>query len=262
MTYIKEISIHTIRKHPYPFDVPAIKNAKNIHLDNPITFFIGENGSGKSTLLETIACRLQLPHLDGSGYYKKTFEASLKLVQYLEVIWTIERSTGFFFRAEDFGNYLNSVHRADSSLYNQMKDLEDDISPEVFKQMRESANHQLHSMRKNYGQELDSFSHGEAYLHLMNLTINKRGIYILDEPEAALSPAKQLSFIYFLKDHLTKFNSQFIIATHSPILMSFPDASIYEISDEEMTLTPLKETNHYSITKSFLNNPESFLRHL
>jgi predicted ATPase len=92
--------------------------------------------------------------------------------------------------------------------------------------------------------------------------VSSRGIYILDEPEAALSPSKQLSFIYFLRNHLQNNLSQFIIATHSPMLMAYPDATIYEITNDEIKKTPLESTDHYTVTKSFLNNPASFLRHL
>ena len=117
-------------------------------------------------------------------------------------------------------------------------------------------------MRKNYGQELQSFSHGEAYMKIIQEKIKHRGIYILDEPEAALSPAKQLTLLHFIKEHLKTNMSQFIIATHSPILMSYPEAFIYEINQESMQKTNLEDTEHYSITKSFLNNPDVYLRHL
>lgn len=260
MPYLSSLHINTGKTHPYPFDIPAIKHAKNIKIQTPITFLIGENGSGKSTLLETIACRLQLPHMDGYGYGKKCFDAAKRLLSYLELEWKIERSVGFFFRAEDFGDYLNSVHRADIHLHNQMSELEGEVPPHVIQQMKDSANYQLHKVRRDFGQELDSFSHGEAYMHIMRKMVNQRGIYLLDEPEASLSPAKQLEFIYFLNHHLKNFNSQFIIATHSPMLMAYPEATIYEITENEMQQTALEDTEHYSITKNFLNNPKSFLR--
>lgn len=261
MSYLSSLHINTERTHPYPYDVPAIKYAKHIDVSNRITFLIGENGSGKSTLLESLACRLQLPHIDGVGYGKKCFAAAKKLLPYLELKWTIERSVGFFFRAEDFGDYLNSVHRVDIGLHNQMSDLDGEVPSNIIQQMKDSANYQLHQVRKNYGQELDTFSHGEAYMHIMNEMVNRRGIYLLDEPEASLSPSKQLAFIYFLQNHLQNFNSQFIIATHSPMLMAYPNATIYEITGSEMKKTLLEETDHYSITKSFLNNPKSYLRY-
>jgi len=261
MPYLSSIHINTEKKHPYPYDVPAVKYAKHIDLSNNITFIIGENGTGKSTLLESIACRLQLPHMDGKGYGKKCFDAAKRLLPYLELDWNIERSVGFFFRAEDFGDFLNSIHRSDVDLHNQMSYLNDDVPPQIIQQMKDSANYQLHQVRKNYGQELDSFSHGEAYMHIMNQMVNQRGIYLLDEPEASLSPSKQSAFIYFLQNHLQHFNSQFIIATHSPMLMAYPDATIYEITNDGMKKTPLEDTDHYSITKMFLNNPKSFLQH-
>ncbi|MEW4922254.1 AAA family ATPase [Algibacter sp. 2305UL17-15] len=261
MPYLSTLNINTNRTHPYPFDIPAIKHAKNIDFNAQITFLVGENGTGKSTLLESIACLLQLPHMDGSGYNKSSFEAAKTLLPYLELEWHIERPTGFFFRAEDFGDYLNSVNRSDAQLQNSYDDLEGNVPAHIIKQMKDNANHQLHHMRKNFGQELNAFSHGEAYLHIMNQKINSRGIYLLDEPEAALSPSKQLSFIYFLNSHLQNYDSQFIVATHSPMLMAYPGAKIYEITESGMILTTLENTDHYSITKSFLNNPSSFLRH-
>lgn len=262
MPYLSSININTERTHPFPYDIPAIKYAKNIDLSNRVTFLVGENGTGKSTLLETIACRLQVPHIDGSGYSKNSFDAAKTLLPHLELTWQIERSVGFFFRAEDFGDYLNSVHRVGTTLEYQMGDLDELVPKHIIEEMKESANYQLRQMRRNYGQELNAFSHGEAYLHIMNEMINTRGIYLLDEPEAALSPAKQLTLISFLNQHLKMHNSQFIIATHSPMLLAYPDATIYEISSDSMEKSALEDTEHYTVTKSFLNNPEAFLRHL
>lgn len=262
MPFLSTIHINSNKVHPYPYDVPAVKYAKHIDVSNQVTFIIGENGSGKSTLLETIACRLQLPHMDGYGYAKKSFDAAKALLPFLELEWTIENPIGFFFRAEDFGDYLNSVNRQDIKLHNDMMELQGKVPQHILDDMKDNANHQLHTMRKNYGQELNTFSHGEAYMHIMGEKVNRKGIYLLDEPEASLSPAKQLAFIYFLQNHLKHNLSQFIIATHSPMLMAFPGAKIYEITDTEMKATPLENTEHYSITKSFLDNPEVYLRHL
>jgi len=108
------------------------------------------------------------------------------------------------------------------------------VPDHIIQEMKDSANAQLHYMRKNYGKDLNNFSHGEAYLKVMNDTIKSRGIYLLDEPVAAFSPAKQLSLIYFIKAHLAMHNSQFIIATHSPNLMSIPGSTLYEITGSTM----------------------------
>lgn len=262
MPYISQININTDRTHPFPFDIPAIRFAKNVQLTSPITFIIGDNGTGKSTLLELLAYRLQLPHMDGSGYDKKGFEAARTLVGHLELSWRLERSIGFFFRAEDFGNLINSIDRQDGKLHHFMSDLEGEVPDSILQQMKDSANHQIYHMRKSYGQDLQSFSHGEAYLKIMQEKITDRGIFLLDEPEAALSPLKQLSLLYFIQEHLRQFTSQFIIATHSPMLMAYPGATLYEVNGEGMKAVTLEETEHYAITRSFLNDPSAYLRHL
>jgi len=262
MPYLKSVNINTEKANPFPFNVASVRYAKDIDLSNSINFFVGDNGTGKSTLLESIAFRLQLPHMDGSDYRKKSFQAAVTLAPYLELNYNIDRPIGFFFRAEDFGDFMNSVDRSDASLHSQLNDLDGAIPSDVIQQMKDNANSQLYHMRRNYGQDLNSFSHGEAYLKIMQDKIQDRGIFLLDEPEAALSPSKQLSLIYYIKEHLKVHNSQFIIVTHSPMLMSIPNSTVYEITEEYMESKPLEEVEHYSITKGFLNNPDIYLRHL
>jgi len=123
-------------------------------------------------------------------------------------------------------------------------------------------NYNLHRIRKDYGDNMQAFSHGEAYLTILQTRIMDKGIYLLDEPEAALSPIKQLSLMVFILEVLRNNNTQFIIATHSPILMGIPGALIYEIQDDSMQPVAYKETGHYRITKTFLDNPAHYLRHL
>ncbi|MDP5060617.1 MAG: AAA family ATPase [Maribacter sp.] len=262
MSYISKVNIDCPREKPFPFDISAIKYAKDLDFSNPVTFIIGDNGTGKSTLLETLAVRLQLPNMDGSSYGKRGFEAARTLVEFLSIVWTIDRPRGFFLRAEDFGNLLNGIQNEDNRQSTFFEDIKGVVPEGVLKSMRDNSNYQIHAMRKNYGQDLQGFSHGEAYFKIMNDKINQRGIYLLDEPEAALSPSKQLSLLYFIKEHLKNNMSQFIVATHSPMLMAYPGATIYQISDDTMKKVDFEETEHYSITRSFLNNPDAYLRHL
>ncbi len=128
--------------------------------------------------------------------------------------------------------------------------------------MGEGMNYQLQKMKKDYGKNMNAFSHGEAYLKILQTRINGKGIYILDEPEAALSPLKQLSLISLIMDVTKKYRSQFIIATHSPIIMSISGAFLYEIKENDIHKTDYRDTEHYTITRSFLENPDQFLRHL
>ncbi|MGB7395479.1 MAG: AAA family ATPase [Pricia sp.] len=262
MSYLSSLTIDSERTNPFPFDIPAVRYAKYIKFKSPVTFIIGDNGTGKSTLLETLAFRLQLPHMDGAGYGKKGFEAAKALLPYLKLEWAIERSVGFFFRAEDFGDFLNSIDRQDSKMHGQLDSLHGEVPEHIIQQMKDSANYQIHHVRKNYGQDLQGFSHGEAYLKIMQEKIDRRGIFLLDEPEAALSPSKQLSLIYFIREHLQSQMSQFIIATHSPMLMAYPGATIYEVTEDRMKEVALEETEHYTVTRSFLNNPKGYLRFL
>lgn len=262
MSYLKTINIITEKSQPFPFNIPGIRYAKNIDVFSSLNFFIGDNGTGKSTLLEAIAFRLQLPHMDGSNYMKNSFNAAKTLAPYLDLKFEIDRPVGFFFRAEDFGDYLNSVNRNDLKLHSQLDSLVGEVPEKIIQEMKDNANYQIHHMRKNYGQVLSTFSHGEAYLQIMQEKIKGRGIYLLDEPEAALSPSKQLALITFIFDHLKNYNSQFIIATHSPILMAMPGSKLYEITESSMENKSLDDLEHYVITKGFLNNPELFLRHL
>jgi predicted ATPase len=117
-------------------------------------------------------------------------------------------------------------------------------------------------MRKKYGKDMLGFSHGEAYLEILQTRIKSKGVYLLDEPEAALSPLKQLALIVFILETMKHNNAQFIIATHSPILMGIPGALLYEIREAEMEQVEFSDTEHYRITKTFLENPGAYLRHL
>jgi predicted ATPase len=140
--------------------------------------------------------------------------------------------------------------------------LQGEVSDSVIKQMTENMNYSLRQMREEYGENMLAFSHGEAYLKILQTRIANKGIYLLDEPEAALSPLKQLSLIAFILEVLKSNNAQFIISTHSPILMGIPGALLYEIRDDGIHRVEFADTEHYRITKTFLDNPQAYLRHL
>jgi predicted ATPase len=261
MSFIRSFSINTNKKQPFPFNIPAVRFAKNIVLDK-INIFIGDNGSGKSTLLETIAYEINLPLIGGYIKEVKDFEAARVLKPYLKLDWKRDTQVGFFFRAEDFSAFLDKVEKERTKLKMQLSNLYGNVKEAVIEEMIENANHPLMEMRKKYGKDMLGFSHGEAYLEILQTRVGNKGIYLLDEPEAALSPLKQLSLIVFILEVLKHKNAQFIIATHSPVLMAIPGAWLYEITEDGMAQTEFTDTEHYRITKGFLDNPEAYLRHL
>jgi predicted ATPase len=262
MPFIKSFSIVADKQNPFPFNIPAVKFARQIHLDTAVTIFVGDNGSGKSTLLESIGYFINIPLIGGFIGPSAGFEAARLLKPYLKIEWAKETSKGFFFRAEDFSAFINSVERENNKIARDLSELRGEVDDSIIEKLNDSMNYSLREMRKNYGENMQAFSHGEAYLKILETRILNKGICLLDEPEAALSPLKQLSLIAFILEVLKNKNAQFIIATHSPILMGIPGATLYEIQDDNMQPVKFEETDHYRITKSFLDNPESYLRHL
>jgi predicted ATPase len=262
MAFLQSFSINTEKTRPFPFNIPAVQFAKDVILDNRVTIFVGDNGSGKSTLLESLALSLNLPLIGGFIKRGTSFEAARLIHPYLELVWKRNTSKGFFFRAEDFRNFINAAENTDNSVRSSLSELKGVVNDNIIKQMSESANYTLHSIRKQYGDDMQAYSHGEAYLKILQTRIADKGIYLLDEPEAALSPLKQLSLIAYMLDVLKTGNAQFLLATHSPILMGFPGAALYEIQEEEMKQVNYTDTDHYRITKTFLENPDFYLRHL
>jgi predicted ATPase len=262
MTFIRSFSIKTDKQHPFPFNIPAIKFARDVELDKAVTIFVGDNGTGKSTLLESLAASLNVPLIGGFMDNSAGFVAARTLKPFVEIDWRRETAKGFFFRAEDFSHFVDSVERERMKRDMELGELKGQVDDSIIEQMSDSMNYSLRETRKQYGSDLQAFSHGEAYLTILHSRIADKGVYLLDEPEAALSPLKQLSLIAFILEVLKKGNAQFIIATHSPILMGLPDAMIYQIVEGGMEQVTYKETDHYQITRRFLTDPESYLRHL
>ena len=222
----------------YPFSLPAIQAFESIDLHPKVTFFVGENGSGKSTLLEAMAVSLGFNAEGGSkNFHFGTRRSHSDLHEYLRIAKGIRRPRdGFFLRAESFFNVATEIENLDA---------EPAPGPPV--------------INSYGGRSLHEQSHGESFLALMTERFGGQGLYVLDEPEAALSPQRQLAVLSRMHD-LVLDNSQFIIATHSPILMAYPDASIYLCSEEGISPIAYEETEHFQVTRDFLLNRERMLR--
>lgn len=208
-----------------------------LDLHPKVTFFVGENGSGKSTLLEAIAVSLGFNPEGGTKNFNFNTRASHSdLHAFIRIAKGFKRpKDGYFLRAESFFNVATEIEKLDS---------EPSFSPPV--------------INSYGGQSLHEQSHGESFMALMMNRFGGNGLYILDEPEAALSPQRQLAALSRMHD-LVQTNSQFIIATHSPILMAYPDARIYACTPGGMERVNYQDTEHYQVTKDFLNNPDRML---
>lgn len=222
----------------YPFSLPALRSLNHLDLHPKITYFVGENGSGKSTLLEAIAVSLGFNAEGGTKNFNfNTRRSHSVLHEHLRVAKGIKRPRdGFFLRAESFFNVATEIENLDSEFA---------FGPPVI---------------DSYGgRSLHEQSHGESFLALMVERFGGQGIYILDEPEAALSPQRQLAVLSRMHD-LVADESQFIIATHSPILMAYPDAFIYLCDKDGISRIAYEDTEHFQVTRDFLSNPQRMVR--
>lgn len=209
----------------------------SIHLTSPVTFFVGENGSGKSTLIEAIAVSAGLNPEGGSkNFVFSTRSSHSPLHKYLRLSRTGKWSDSYFLRAESFFNVATNIEELDKGpTYNDW-DIIDTYG----------------------GKSLHEQSHGESFFALMKNRFHGKGLYILDEPEAALSPARQIAMLHIMRDLVAQ-GSQFIISTHSPILTAYPGAQIYEFRENGLHETVWQRTDNYILMKRFLASPEYFL---
>lgn len=234
--FISEIRLKkTIPEHSYLRNIPAVKYFQNGNIfkfNKDLTIFVGENGTGKSTLIEAIAVASKFNPEGGTLSSRfSTHDTHSDLHEYFTITRQETALRGYFFRAESFYNHLsyNADIFADLILIGEFEDLH----------------------RK---------SHGESFLGQIKY-FGSKGLYIFDEPESALSPSNILVFMCEL-DRLLKNNSQVIIATHSPIIMAFPGAEVYQLDENGIESVDYKETSHFRITKDFLECPERMLKHL
>ncbi|WP_019241842.1 MULTISPECIES: AAA family ATPase [Bacillus] len=235
--YIKSIYVNieeSVQSNEYPFSLPAVKNLTQLQFHPNVTFLIGENGSGKSTILEAIATSYGFNPEGGTRNFNfSSFSSHSTLHDYIRVVKGAERPLdGFFFRAESFYNVATNI---------------------------EELNREVPGLLNSYGgTSLHAQSHGESFMSIFLHRFRGNSMYILDEPEAALSPSRQLTFIARLHE-LVEQGCQFIIATHSPILMAYPNSIVYEIKDDYQEVNA-RDTDHYQITKAFLDSPERMLQ--
>jgi predicted ATPase len=221
----------------FPFSIPAIGGMDTIDFDRPVTFFVGENGAGKSTLLEAIAIGMGLNPEGGSRNFRfATRESHSGLSDFLRLGRSVRRiRDSYFLRAESYFNVATEIEALDREFA---------LAPPLIDAYG--------------GKSLHEQSHGESFFALFLNRLRGNGLYFFDEPEAALSPTRQLSFLSHLHD-MVKGGSQFLIATHSPILMAYPDAAILMFENGPPRWIDYRDTEHYGVTRTFLNDTERML---
>jgi len=249
----------------FPFSVPVVRALKKLSVDAPVTFFVGENGSGKSTILEGIAAAAGLPAVGSLGVKDdETLSAQRALGRSLKLTWRQRTRRGFFLRAEDFFGFTKSLAKLRTDMLTRLAEIDieyQDRSAYAKGFATLPVRRSLAEMEERYGVDLDANSHGQSFLKLFASRFVPGGLYLLDEPEAPLSPQSQLGLIAMIGDMLAQ-DSQFIIATHSPILLAFPDALIYSCDRVPIAAVRFEELDHVLLTRDFLNDPTKFLRHL
>jgi predicted ATPase len=233
--FLKRIELqheHIPSFNKYPFSIPAVKNLQQLDLKSKVTFFVGENGTGKSTLLEAIADKCGFNTASGGrNNYYDVHAAESALGEYIKLSWMPKVTKGFFLRAESFYNFASHIDTV--GYYDSYG-----------------------------GRSLHQQSHGEAFLSLFSNRFKGKAIYLLDEPEAALSPQRQLAFLTILHELVSSGDSQFIIATHSPIILGYPNATILSFDNGKIEEVDYEMTDNYQITKLFLQDRERFLREI
>jgi predicted ATPase len=232
--FLVQVSVQAGRIQPgiHPFTIPMLAEKFELTFTTPVTFLVGENGSGKSTLLEGLAWALGFNAQGGSRDNSYTEDTDgHALGRALRLSWRQRVADGFFLRAETFFNFATYLEEVGSTF--------------------------LAYGGKSFHQQ----SHGEAFLSLFENRMED-GVYLLDEPEAALSPGRQLTFLSILHQLASMKVAQFVIATHSPILLTLPGATVLAIEEGRLQEVDYRKTEHFQLTRDFLNAPERYHRHL
>ncbi len=268
MIHLQSLSINKIGVKPrasFPFNVPVIQSLSELTFPSEVTFFVGENGSGKSTVLEAIACAAGSIVVGSDSIENDKTQAQIRpLAKRFKLVWTKKTRTGFFLRSEDFFGFAKKMTGIREGMQQDLAEIDEEYkarSATARNLARMPYMRELSEMRRYYGEELDAHSHGESYFTLFKSRFVPNGLYLLDEPEAPLSPMRQLIFLSMLKMMVNQ-NAQFIIATHSPIILAFPGATIFSCDKGKIEKVDYENLDHVVITRTFLNNPGQYLDRL
>lgn len=270
MPHLRSLSLRapvleTTASQRFPFNLPIIRRLPTVTVSPTVTFLVGENGSGKSTLLEGLAAAAKLPTVGSESVERdETLEAQRALGRALSLVWNRRVRRGFFLRAEDFFGFTKALAKLRAELLADLSAIDAEFAgrSDYAKGLAKGPTAgSIAEMERRYGVNLDENSHGQSFLKLFQSRFVPGGLYLLDEPEAPLSPQSQLAFMAMMGDMIRQ-DAQFIIATHSPILLGFPGAAIYSCDQVPLARVEFEELEHVVITRDFLNGRERFLKYL
>ena len=265
--WLASMNIPASTRGGFPFDLPLVSRGFNLDFSLPVTFFAGENGAGKSTILEVLALAADVTTM---GEHDAQLDSTLENVRALSgsvrLSWRRRARHGFFFRAEDFFGFQKRLGELKRDLLSQIAAYESELSDnrEANKGIERAIGYlrgQIHELDSRYGEDADARSHGEAFLNAFAARIAAPGLYLLDEPEAALSPVRQMAFLKLVKDAVEA-GSQFVIATHSPLVLRLAGAQIVDFDQTPPTPCEWDELASVRLWSAFWSAPDSFLRRL
>ena len=261
MLYLSSYEIReNKRRDAYCFRVPAIAHETRREFTSSVTFFEGENGSGKSTLLEALARSIGMPALGANDTRRDhTLEAVDPLANALKLSFKTKPKYSFFLRAEDFFGFIQRIRNTRESMRKELDAIDreyagrSDYAKSLAAMPYASS---ITALDSRYGENPDAQSHGESFMSVFSSRMHESGLYLLDEPEAALSPTRQLALLSMLDE--LRGSSQFIIATHSPILLSLPSAEIPSFKSDGIIPAAYSDLDSIEVLRSFLRSPERY----
>ena len=263
MTFLRSVALRpdAAGETGYPFDLPLIRALPERDLSAPATFFVGENGSGKSTLLEALAASARMVTIGGAPIHADpTMLPAQRLGTCLRLSWKRKTRSGFFLRAEDFIGYTRQVAGMLAELDEIAEAAKADGQRDWWRAY-ELAKGERAQLRRGLGDDFDARSHGESFLDLFQRQLRDNGLHLLDEPETPLSPQRQLALLALIRDTAAA-GGQFVIATHSPILMVCPGARILLFDDGTIRPMAWEDVPNVRIMRDFLADPALYLRYL
>jgi len=249
----------------YPFDLFPADRTRCLELDEGVTLLVGENGSGKSTLLEAIALAADLPVAGAADLaHDANLDPVRPLAATLRLTWSSRSRRGLFLRTEDYFGFAGRQRREQAELRAAAADVERGAPGVPERELLRRTAPFLGPVRAaeaRYGGELTARSHGESLLAFFRARLTGPGLYLLDEPEAALSPVRQLAFVALVRDAVAR-GAQIVIATHAPVVMAYPGATLYELGPTGPLRTRFDDLQQVRTLRDFLSDPSAFLRHL